>query len=210
MITPSKPQSVLIKASRTIFLFIFLGLGVALIGWETTNLLAVDKPKNNYVLADTQISTLEPIIGSSKSVSLSGSGEQSVVEGDARPLLIKHYLEKYNSPLLPYVNVILETAASNNFDYRWIVAIAQQESNLCKKMPENSFNCWGYGITSTNTLRFEDYETAIRSYGNYLKTEYFDKGLTTPATMMKKYCPPSDGSWARGVQQFLDEIESGN
>lgn len=200
----------MIRVSRIVFLLLFLLLGVGLIGWETTNLLSIEKPRTNYVLAETTINNLEPIIGEGKSVDGSNSHDtQNIIAGDARPLLIKHYLTKYNSPLLPYADTIMETSAAYGFDYRWIVAIAQQESNLCKKIPENSYNCWGYGITSAGTLRFNDYETAIRSFGNYLKTEYFDKGLTTPETIMKKYCPPSDGSWAAGVKQFFSDIESG-
>ncbi len=128
---------------------------------------------------------------------------------DARPLIIEKYLTKYKSPLVPYSKLIFELSQTYGFDYYWIVAIAQQESNLCKKIPENSFNCWGYGIHKKGTLRFENYEIALKSYAEYLKRQYFDKGLNTPELIMKKYCPYSDGSWARGVQQFIDQMESG-
>jgi hypothetical protein len=138
-------------------------------------------------------------------------GTVSAVEttGDARPLLIKKYLEKYKSPLAPYSNMIFELSETYGFDYYWIVAIAQQESNLCKKIPENSHNCWGYGINSAGTLRFESYELALKSYAEYLKRAYFDKGLNTPELIMKKYCPHSNGSWAYGVSHFIQEIETG-
>jgi hypothetical protein len=132
-----------------------------------------------------------------------------VVADDARPLLIKKYLAKYQSPLLPYSDLIFKLSETYGFDYYWIVAIAQQESNLCKVIPENSHNCWGYGINSAGTLRFDDYETSLKSYAEYLKREYFDKGLNTPELMMKKYCPHSNGSWAYGVNQFINEIEAG-
>lgn len=132
------------------------------------------------------------------------------VEGDdARPVIIKKYLEKYKSPLLPYSDLIFEVSQTYGFDYYWIVAIAQQESNLCKKAPENSHNCWGYGIHKRGTLTFQSYELAIKSFAEYLKREYFDKGMNTPELIMKKYCPSSNGSWARGIQQFIDEMESG-
>ncbi|OIP87688.1 hypothetical protein CO009_03425 [Candidatus Shapirobacteria bacterium CG_4_8_14_3_um_filter_35_11] len=136
--------------------------------------------------------------------------DESVVGHDARPLIIERYLKKYNSPLLSYSRLIFDLSQTYGFDYYWIVAIAQQESNLCKKIPENSFNCWGYGIHKKGTLRFENYELALKSYALYLKTQYFDKGLNTPELIMKKYCPSSNGSWAYGVQQFIDEMESGN
>lgn len=134
----------------------------------------------------------------------------SVIGDDARPLIIERYLTKYKSPLLPYSRLIFDLSQTYGFDYYWIVAIAQQESNLCKKIPENSHNCWGYGIHKSGTLRFENYELALKSYAEYLKKQYFDKGLNTPELIMKKYCPSSNGSWAHGVQQFIDELESGN
>jgi len=128
---------------------------------------------------------------------------------DARPLLIKKYLEKYKSPLVPYSDLIFKLSETYGFEYYWIVAIAQQESNLCKKIPEGSHNCWGYGIHSKGTLKFENYELALQSYAEYLKRVYFDKGLNTPELIMKKYCPSSNGSWAYGVKQFIEEIENG-
>ena len=133
-----------------------------------------------------------------------------IVGADARPVLIKNYLEKYNSPLAPYADLIFKVSNNYGFDYYWIVAIAQQESNLCKKAPEGSHNCWGYGIHKKGTLGFDNYELAIRSYAEYLKREYFDKGLNTPELMMKKYCPSSNGSWANGVNQFINEMKTGN
>lgn len=128
---------------------------------------------------------------------------------DGRLILIENYLRKFKSPLLPYSRLILSLSDEYGVDYRLVVAIGQQESNLCKKIPENSYNCWGYGIHSKGTLRFESYEEALRSYVKYLREKYFDKGYDTVEKIMSKYCPHSNGSWAYGVNQFMAEIESG-
>lgn len=136
--------------------------------------------------------------------------ETQIVGEDARPMIIKRYLEKYKSPLSPYSNLIFELSQTYGYEYYWIVAIAQQESNLCKKIPENSHNCWGYGIHKNGTLRFDSYELALRSYAEYLKRQYFDKGLNTPELIMKKYTPSSNGSWAFGVNQFIRQLETGD
>ena len=145
---------------------------------------------------------------------LVGDQEINIVENissdDARPLIIKKYLEKYKSPLVPYSDLIFKLSQNYGFEYYWIVAIAQQESNLCKKIPEGSHNCWGYGIHKRGTLSFDSYELSLKSYAEYLKREYFDKGLNTPELIMSKYCPSSDGSWARGVWQFINEMENGH
>ena len=136
--------------------------------------------------------------------------KSEIAADDARPLIIKRYLEKYKSPLVPYADLIYQVSEDYGLEYYWIVAIAQQESNLCKKAPEDSHNCWGYGIHKRGTLKFDNYELAIKSYAEYLKREYFDKGLNTPELIMQKYCPSSNGSWANGVNQFIEEMKSGN
>ena len=133
-----------------------------------------------------------------------------VSSDDARPVIIKKYLEKYKSPLVPYADLIFQLSQTYGYDYYWIVAIAQQESNLCKNIPDDSYNCWGYGIHKKGVLKFENYELALKSYAEYLIREYFDKGFNTPELIMKKYCPNSNGSWAFGVKHFIEEMESGN
>jgi hypothetical protein len=132
-----------------------------------------------------------------------------VLADDARVKIIENYLKKYKSPLVPYSKLIFDLSETYGFEYYWIVAIAQQESNLCKKIPEGSHNCWGYGIHKKGSLGFDSYELALNSYAEYLKRVYFDKGLNTPELIMRKYCPSSDGSWARGVKQFINELETG-
>jgi len=133
--------------------------------------------------------------------------EESIIAGDARPVLIKNYLKKYHSPLFPYADLIFRVSQNYGLDYRLITAIAQQESNLCKKAPPNCFNCWGVGIHSRGTMCFDSYPKAIEWVGRYLKEGYYDEGRTTPEEIMKKFCPLSDGSWAFGVRQFMEELE---
>ena len=87
----------------------------------------------------------------------------SVKTQDAIPEIIRQYLEKYHSPLLPHTDFLVNTARKYNLDPRLLVAIAQQESNLCKKAPANSNNCWGWGIHSQGTLRFDSYPQAIEA-----------------------------------------------
>lgn len=174
-------------------------------------LLALSKLPKKQILGASNKNLIRVLIGQAKK---DGENEMTisskVTTDDARPIIIKNYLEKYHSPLVPYSDLIYRVSKDYGFEYYWIVAIAQQESNLCKKAPENSFNCWGYGIHKKGILRFKSYELSIRSYAEYLKREYFDKGLDTPELIMKKYCPSSDGSWARGVWQFINEMENGD
>lgn len=132
-----------------------------------------------------------------------------IVVDDARPLTIRNYLEYYRSPLAPYASLIFEESLKVGLNPYLVIAIGQQESNLCKKAPPDCFNCWGIGIHSRGTLCYESYEQGIKKAIKYLKEEYLDKGLETPEQMMGKYCPLSDGSWAAGINQFLNELEQG-
>jgi hypothetical protein len=191
-----------VMASLVLVLF-----GIFVVGGEIVYLSSQSTSK---ILGVSTIGSVNLIIGDI------GDGSENIkikekIEGkDARPVIIKKYLEKYNSPLVPYSDLIFEVSQTYGFEYYWIVAIAQQESNLCKKAPEDSHNCWGYGIHKRGTLTFDNYELAIKSFAEYLKEQYFDKGLDTPELIMAKYCPSSDGSWFRGVQQFIDEMENGD
>jgi hypothetical protein len=129
---------------------------------------------------------------------------------DARSRIIRNYLHKYASPLEPYSQNIVDISDKYSLDYRLLVAIAQQESNLCKKIPEGSYNCWGFGIYGDLITRFNNYPEALEKVAQTLKAEYLDRGLTTPEAIMAKYTPPSlekGGPWAKGVNQFMLELE---
>jgi len=127
---------------------------------------------------------------------------------DARPEIVRQYLVRYNSPLVGHENYIIQKSDEYGLDFRLITAIAQQESNLCKIIPPQTYNCWGWGIHSKGTLGFGSYEEAIDAVTLGLKTEYIDKGYTIPDLIWKKYTPQSpDGAWAKGVNQFMAEME---
>jgi hypothetical protein len=129
---------------------------------------------------------------------------------DARPILIKNYLARFDSPLEPHYQDIVEIADRNSINPNLLVAIAQQESNLCKRIPPNSYNCWGYGIYGDKVTRFESYPEALDTVARGLKKNYIDKGLITPEQIMAKYTPPSleiGGPWAKGVNQFLEDLQ---
>lgn len=202
-------ENIIFKVGRVCFLSI---LGVILVAVTVGECLYLLPKNNENRVSLGNLSNPGSLTVAAEAVEAGNPSEiKSEVTGeDARPLIIKKYLEKYKSPLAPYSQEIFDLSQAYGFEYYWIVAIAQQESNLCKKIPEDSHNCWGYGIHKNGTLKFESYDLALKSYAEYLKRVYFDKGLNTPELIMKKYCPSSNGSWARGVQHFIDEMESGS
>ena len=133
------------------------------------------------------------------------SGE--AISADGRSEMVRQYLASYDSPLTPYSGFIVETADKYGLDYRLTTAIAQKESNLCKIIPPESYNCWGWGIHSRGSLGFSSFEEGIEEVSRGLRAEYVDKGYATIEEIMSKYTPLSNGSWAEGVNKFMSEME---
>lgn len=131
------------------------------------------------------------------------------VPEDARVELVRQFLQKYDSPLEPYASLIVETSEKYGLDHRLIPAIAMQESNLCKKVREDSdHNCWGYGIYGGKGRAFDSYEHGIEVVSESLSRKYKkNNGLITPSEIESLYNPNSDGSWAFSVNFFMDQMK---
>jgi len=160
-----------------------------------------------------------------------GIADQNITGGDARPVLAENYLRKRgDSPLSPYTDYLVETC-DKYFPNKYIncekdltncqgeplsctglvIAIAECESNLCKKIPEGSNNCWGYGIPTgaKEGTKFSSLEVAIEKEVELIK-KYTDQGMLTLEDIGAVYAPPSvekGHSWAKCVSHFLDELK---
>jgi hypothetical protein len=192
---------------KTIILSLLFLLNIKVAIAINNNLSSQDKVMGAY----TNINFGDPSDYSLVFASLPAQASQiqtSVKTADARAEIIRQYLERYNSPLIPYADLLVQVADKHDFDYRWMVAIAQQESNLCKKIPYESYNCWGWGIYGDKVTRFESYDQAIIKIAPQFK-RIFLKGLhdKDPHQVMQTYTPPSEGSWAKGVLQFFNDLE---
>ncbi|PIZ66023.1 hypothetical protein COY14_01075 [Candidatus Roizmanbacteria bacterium CG_4_10_14_0_2_um_filter_36_9] len=126
---------------------------------------------------------------------------------DRRIAVLKSFFRKHNSPLYEHADFIVKISDKYELDYRLIPAIAMQESTACKFIPQNSYNCWGWGIYGDKVTRFESYPDAIDTIARGLKIYYIDRGLKTPEEIMAKYTPSSKGSWANGVSSVLGVLE---
>ncbi len=131
----------------------------------------------------------------------------NITQGDGRIERIRQFLASYNSPLEPYAERIVNDADKYGIDYRLIVSIAMQESGLCRHIPVNSYNCWGFGIYGTTVKHFANYQEGIDTVTRTLATRYKARGLITPQQIMTMYTPSSNGSWAFGVQHFMDVLQ---
>lgn len=136
----------------------------------------------------------------------------NVVAGDARGLLLKRFLEKYSSPMAPYADLLVQKADDNGLDFRLVVSIAMCESNLGKHIPsQDSFNPFGIAVYTgqQSGKKFNDWEHAITWISEYLKTKFYDRGITDLKDIGAIYAPPSvekGYSWTNCVQQFMGTI----
>jgi len=137
----------------------------------------------------------------------SGNYEAEIQVVDGRVANLKSFFRKHNSSLYDHADKIVEVSDKYQFDYRLLPAIAMQESNLCRVIPDDSYNCWGWGIYGTTVTKFDSYDDAIETVAKGIKKNYIDQGLVTASAIMKKYTPPSQGSWAYGVNTFLKALE---
>lgn len=173
------------------------------------NLSQKVEPPVLAAVSESELTSASQITSIPENGSVKGM-ETSLATADARAQIVANFLERYDSPLKPYDHfgeVFVDIADRYNFDFRLLPAIAMQESNLCKRIPEGSYNCLGFGIHSRGTLAFPDFESNFERAGRELKANYIDEGRTTPETIMAKYTPSSNGSWAESVNQWMAEMK---
>lgn len=126
---------------------------------------------------------------------------------DIREMVLEQYLRKYNSPLADHARDLVATADRWGIDYTILPAIALQESAGCKRIPQDSFNCWGYGIYQDKVIRFSSYEEAMDQIAKTIKVSYINNGLTNPTLLEDKWAPPSRGIWSFAVNFFTSQIK---
>jgi hypothetical protein len=193
---------------KLVFILVFFTLTPIALVSSTISLISLTntESKNTYVprIVHKQTTGVQ-VYASLPSDFPSVSGE--IVEEDARPEIIKGFLTSYRSPLTPYSNFIVETADKYGIDWKLITAIAMKESGVCKIIPDESYNCWGWGIHSAGTLRFDSYEEGIEIVSKGIREYYVDIGLVTIEEIMSKWIPHSpNGAWAEGVRLYMAEM----
>lgn len=192
------------------FLWIFIVSGLLISGISFWYLSSIAPQVMAADLPDETASERTTIFAANEDDLSDVKGVETVLGAqDGRAEIVARFLERHNSPLQPYDHfgqVFVDIADRYGFDFRLLPSIAMQESNLCKVIPDGSYNCLGFGIHERGTLKFESFEANFERAGRELKKYYIDEGRTTPQDIMKKYTPSSDGSWANSVNQWMAEM----
>ncbi|OGG11408.1 hypothetical protein A2Z00_00570 [Candidatus Gottesmanbacteria bacterium RBG_13_45_10] len=136
----------------------------------------------------------------------------TVTAGDARVLLVKSFLEKYNSPMSDIADAIVAEADRYGVDFRLVPAIAMCESNAGKRIPKkNEYNAFGIAVY-TGQLKgkaFADWQQSIEWVTKYIKEKYYDRGITDLRDIGAIWAPPSVNtqySWTTCVERFRNSI----
>ena len=161
----------------------------------------------NYMATNITLKSLNKVAYAALPPSSESTHLTVVDQQNSRVEIVRQFFEKYDSPLEPYAQDIIDAAEMYGLDYRLVPAIAMQESNLCKKIPNGSNNCWGFGIYGGKVHSFTDYKEGIYAVSKTLAIKYKDRGLVTPDQIMKVWTPSSNGSWAFSVNHFMDQLK---
>ncbi len=129
---------------------------------------------------------------------------------DRRAVILQAYLAKYNSPLQYHAQDFVDAADTYNLDWKLVPAIAGVESTFGKHVPGGhnpaftSYNAWGWGVYGDQSLGFQSWKDGIFTVTGGLRNGYFNKGLTNPYTINKKYA--SSPTWGMHVSFFLADL----
>lgn len=134
-------------------------------------------------------------------------GDKSI---DRRSEMLKKYLESKNSPMADAADHFVSEADRLGLDWKFVAAIAGNESYFGQLIPYNSYNAWGWAVyTGTNDgMHFQDWKDGVTIVSEGLKYDYIDRGFVTIEQIGHRYA--ADPAWSQKVQHFIDEIGSFN
>lgn len=120
---------------------------------------------------------------------------------DIRVQTLQNVFKKYNSPLVEYAQIYVDSADKNGIDWKLLPAIAGLESTFGRAMIDETHNAYGWG---GGTIYFETWEEGINTILSSLRTRYVDRGATTVSEIGSIYA--ASPTWAVRVEHFMDEI----
>ncbi|MFA5933274.1 MAG: hypothetical protein WCV81_03370 [Microgenomates group bacterium] len=132
--------------------------------------------------------------------------QTQIAVGDQRVEILEAYLNKYKSPLAPEAVNFVGAADKYNIDWKFVAAIAGNESTFGKHTPGyQSYNAWGWGVYGTQAIYFKSWKDGIYTVSEGLRKNYYNKGLTNTTSIAKVYA--ASPLWAAHVTFFLNDME---
>lgn len=138
------------------------------------------------------------------SPSASFKKDAKTTDFDYRVVILKRFLEKFNSPLSPYAEEFVASADKYGIDYRLVPAITGVESTFGKRIPYKSYNAYGW---ANGDAKFKSWEDSIEHVTMTLRKKYIDRGAPTISKIARRYAPPSK-TWGTKVTYFVRKIDT--
>ncbi len=148
--------------------------------------------------------------------------EPVVTEPQAEPIVydgltMNELVEKLNRSLHSTLSgtgaSFAKYAIEMGIDPYLAVAIVLHETGCngtCSKQVKQCYNVGGMkggpSCNGTSYKRFNSLDEGIYAFMSNLKENYYDKGLTTPEAMNKKYAAST--SWAKKVHHYINKIKA--
>ena len=128
-------------------------------------------------------------------------------EVDNRVRILRSFLERYNSPLVSSVEILVETADEYDLDWRFVAAISGVESTFGHQIPPGSYNAWGWGVYGTNVHYFSSWEEGIRTISRGLREDYINRWGAQNIYQIGAFYAASP-TWAQRVGMYMNSIGS--
>lgn len=128
---------------------------------------------------------------------------------EKRTIVLKAFLDKYNSPMKDNATDFVEAANEYNLDWKLVASIAGVESTFGKFVPgnstNNSYNAWGWGVYGDQAIYFKSWKDGIYTVSKGLRENYYNKGLTDPYDINRIYA--ASPTWGTKVHWFLTQLD---
>lgn len=116
------------------------------------------------------------------------------------------YLASKQSPMIGLGPTLVAAGYQYRINPDLVIAISGVESTF-GRYNANAFNAWGRKAKGGGYAGFASWEDSVVNQTQYLRTEYYDKGLTTLVGIGSKYAP-GNGRWPAKVNFFLQDIQA--
>lgn len=122
---------------------------------------------------------------------------------DARAIALGTFFEKYNCPLLPYVDDFIAAADKYSMDFRLLPSIALHESTCGKHYPLNTNNPFGWLNRDGTVHKFDSLPSAIDFITGQLQngSPYANKNIKQK---LATYCPTP--GYAEQTVGYMNQI----
>lgn len=167
------------------------------------------RPIQGFILLLAFFTAVAPVSATTK---VSGSSAEFVTEPkpageDRRVKILSEYLDSHSSPLASSANEFVEQADRYEVDWKLVAAISGVESTFGHKIPNSSYNAWGWGVYGTNVIYFTSFAEGIETISRGLRQDYMNRSGAQDVYQIGSIYAASP-TWASRVTHLMEKIEA--